>query len=409
LNLRAPIASLHASHSTAGAPEPVSNAVLPDIPDGAVLLTGATGFVGMEVLARFLERSDRHVVALVRAEDDEQAAARLRATLDDACADADAHDGRVTAIAGDLTAPRMGLGERWAHVAARIGDIVHGAASVAFDLSLEESRRINVEGTRQMLELARACPRLRRFTYVSTAYVAGERRGVVYEDDPGGDRYRNAYERTKHEAERLVVACREQFEVTIVRPSIVVGDHRTGWTAAFNVLYTPLRAFEAGIIPVVPARRRSPVDVVPVDYVADAVHALADAPEAAGQTFHVVAGDRASTVGEIVDMAGERFTSRQPRIVRPWLYHAIVERIVEKRAPASARRLLASNEVYFPYFAMRVRYDDARARAILEPRGIRPAPLSAYFGRLMDYAQAARWGRRPVARPDVGRLHANVG
>jgi thioester reductase-like protein len=386
----------------------VSNAALADIPEGALLLTGATGFVGMEVLARFLERSDEHVVALVRADDDEQAAARLRATLEGACLDAGEHEDRVTAIAGDLTTPRLGLGERWEQLAERVGAIVHGAASVAFDLSLEESRHINVDGTRQMLELARACPRLRRFTYVSTAYVAGDRRGTVYEDDPGGPRFRNPYERTKHEAERLVAAAGDEIEVTIVRPSIVVGDHRTGWTAAFNVLYAPLRAFEAGVVPVVPARRRSPVDVVPVDYVADAVHALAEAPEAAGQTFHVVAGERASTVGEIVDLAGERFTSRQPRIVPPWLYHLIIAKIVEKRAPASARRLLASNEVYFSYFAMRVRYDDARARAILEPRGITPAPLRSYFHRLMDYAQAARWGRRPVARPRANRVRATI-
>jgi thioester reductase-like protein len=386
----------------------VSDAALSDIPEGALLLTGATGFVGMEVLARFLERSDDHVVALVRADDDEHAAARLRATLEGACLDAGAHEDRVTALAGDLTAPRLGLGERWDELAQRVGAIVHGAASVAFDLSLEESRRINVEGTRRMLELAHACPGLTRFTYVSTAYVAGDRRGTVYEDDPGGGRFRNPYERTKHEAERLVAACREDMEVTIVRPSIVVGDHRTGWTAAFNVLYTPLRAFEAGVIPVVPARRRSPVDVVPVDYVADAVHALAEAPEAAGQTFHVVAGDCASTVGEIVDLAAERFTSRQPRLVPPWLYHRVVAKIVEKRAPPSARRLLASNEVYFSYFTMRVRYDDARARAILAPRGIRAAPLSSYFDRLMDYAQAARWGRRAVARPRAARVRATT-
>jgi thioester reductase-like protein len=382
----------------------VSHPYTPPIPEGALLLTGATGFVGMEVLARFLERSDRHVVALVRADDDEHAAARVRATLESSCGEAaDAHEDRVTAIAGDITAPRLGLGDRWHALAENIGAIVHGAASVAFDLSLEESRAINVEGTRKVLEFALACPNLERFTYVSTAYVAGDRRGIVYEDDPGGGRFRNAYERTKHEAERLVAAHRDEMDVTIVRPSIVVGDHRTGWTAAFNVLYAPLRAFEAGIIPVVPARRRSPVDVVPVDYVADAVHALAEAPEATGQTFHIVAGERASSVGEIVDLAGERFTAPQPKIVPPVAYHAVISKIVEKRAPSSARRLLASNEVYFPYFAMRVRYDDARARAILEPRGIEPAPLRSYFDRLMDYAQAARWGRREVARTRVGQ------
>jgi thioester reductase-like protein len=394
------------SHSTAGVPIPLSQPFTPPVPEGALLLTGATGFVGMEVLARFLERTDRHVVALVRADDDEQATARLHATLGTACADADAHADRVTAVPGDITAPRLGLGDRWEALAARIGAIVHGAASVAFDLSLEESRRINVQGTRHMLEFAGACPGLERFTYVSTAYVAGDRRGTVYEDDPGGGRFRNAYERTKHEAERLVAAHRDDMDVTIVRPSIIVGDHRTGWTAAFNVLYAPLRAFEAGIIPVVPARRRSPVDVVPVDYVADSVHALAEAPEAAGQTFHVVAGDRASTVGEIVEMAGERFSARQPKIVPPRAYRAIIGKIVDRRAPSSARRLLASNEVYFPYFEMRVRFDDARARAVLEPRGITPAPLRSYFDRLMDYAQEARWGRREIARTRAEKVPA---
>jgi thioester reductase-like protein len=385
----------------------LSHPFSPPVPEGALLLTGATGFVGMEVLARFLERSDRHVVALVRAADDEEAAGRLRATLATCCGDPDGYADRVTAVAGDITVPRLGLGDGWAALAERIGVIVHGAASVAFDLSLEESRTINVEGTRQMLELAAACPGLERFTYVSTAYVAGDRRGTVYEDDPGGGRFRNAYERTKHEAECLVAAHRDEMEITIARPSIVVGDHRTGWTAAFNVLYAPLRAFEAGVIPVVPARKRSPVDVVPVDYVADAVHALTEAPEAAGQTLHVVAGASASTVGEIVRLAGERFTARQPRIVPPRVYRAVIGKIVDKRAPASARRLLASNEAYFPYFEMRVRFDDARARAILEPRGITPAPLRSYFDRLMDYAQAARWGRREVARTRVAPVRVS--
>jgi thioester reductase-like protein len=378
----------------------------PDIPEGSLLLTGATGFVGTEVLVRYLERSERHVVALVRAPDDEQAAARVRATLATACGDQDAHAGRVTAVAGDLTAPKLGLGERWAPLARRIGAIVHGAASVAFDLPLARSREINVEGTRRVLDFARACATLERFTYVSTAYVAGDRRGTVYEDDTEPGPFRNAYERSKHEAERLVAACRDEMELTILRPSIVVGDQRTGWTAAFNVLYAPLRAFAAGIIPVVPARRRSPVDVVPVDYVADVVHALAEAPGAAGQTVHVVAGSRATTVGEIVDLAEARFNARTPRLVHPRAYHALVAPVVAKRAPSSARRLLASTEPYFPYFAMRLRFDDARARALLEPRGIRPAPLPAYFDRLIDYAVAARWGRHTIGRADARHIAA---
>jgi nucleoside-diphosphate-sugar epimerase len=228
----------------------------------------------------------------------------------------------------------------------------------------------------------------------------------VYEDDTEPGRFRNAYERSKHEAERLVAGHRDEMDLTIVRPSIVVGDHRTGWTAAFNVLYAPLRAFAAGVIPVVPARRRSPVDVVPVDYVADAVHALSEAPQASGQTLHVVAGAHASTVGEIVAMAEARFTTPTPRLVPPRAYHSVLKPVVAKRAPASARRLLTSTEPYFPYFAMRLRFDDARARAILEPRGIRATPLRAYFDRLIDYAVAARWGRTEMGHADARQLVA---
>ena len=378
----------------------------PDIPAGAVLLTGATGFVGTEVLARYLERSDRHVVALVRAADDAQADARVRATLARAVGDPDAHAGRVTAVAGDITERGLGLGgARRAALAQHVGAIVHGAASVAFDVPLDASRAINVEGTRRMLDFARECAALERFTYVSTAYVAGDRRGTVYEDDLEPGPFRNAYERSKHEAERLVAAERAEMEVTIVRPSIVVGDQNTGWTAAFNVIYWPLRALEAGAYPVIPARERSPVDVVPVDYVADAVHAVAEAPEAAGQTFHVVAGDQASTIGEILTLASERFGRRRPRAVPPGAYRAVAP-LVALRASSTARRLLASTEAYFPYFAMRHHFDDARARALLEPHGIRPTPLPAYFDRLMDYAQAARWGRRDIGRADARALVA---
>ena len=94
----------------------MSHPFSPPVPEGALLLTGATGFVGMEVLARFLERGDRHVVALVRAEDDEQAAARLRATLETSCGDADEYADRVTAVAGDITLPPSAsatAGRRW--------------------------------------------------------------------------------------------------------------------------------------------------------------------------------------------------------------------------------------------------------------------------------------------------------
>src|SRR5439155_23621126 len=111
---------------------------------------------------------------------------------------------------------------------------------------------------------------------VSTAYVAGAHVGRFGERDlVVGQRFRNPYERSKFEAELLVQAHSDTLPVQVLRPSIVVGDSRSGWTSSFNVLYSPLRAFASGAYPAIPARRSAPVDVVPVDYVAEAILALA--------------------------------------------------------------------------------------------------------------------------------------
>ena len=150
--------------------------------DGAVLLTGATGFVGMELLARYLERSERPVLTIVRADDDEAARERIDGVLANLFGyQAGRYADRVTVVAGDLTAPRLGLDRaRWDRLAAESTMIVHCAASVSFGMSLEEARTINVEGTRRMLELAGHAQELgvlERYAQVSTAFVAGTHAG----------------------------------------------------------------------------------------------------------------------------------------------------------------------------------------------------------------------------------------
>ena len=373
-----------------------------------MLLTGATGFLGMELLARHLEGSERPIYALVRADSDRGASARIGKTLRGLFGPEHPYEERVTAVRGDVTQRGLGLGRRRDDLAERVGEIVHAAASVSFELPIGEMRAINVEGTRRMLEFGEHCQRrggLRRLCYVSTAYVAGEHAGLFSEDDLDvGQQFRNAYERSKFEAEGLVSEWHARLPITTLRPSIVVGDRDSGWTNSFNVLYWPLRAFARGAYVALPARRDAPVDVVSVDYVADAIFALSQTPEAEGSTYHLTAGAKATTVGELVELATAYFERPAPRLVAPGPYRRLVHPLLVRASRDERyRRALERSEIFFPYFAMAVRYDDRRARVALRRSGIAPTPLRSYFDQLVGFALAAEWGRRDISRVSVSK------
>ena len=195
---------------------------------------------------------------------------------------------------------------------------------------------MNVEGTRRMLEFARGCHRLERFSYVSTAYVAGEPGGLFREDELAvGQRFRNPYERSKFEAELALRSEGRDLPLQILRPSIVVGDSSTGRTSSFNVLYGPLKAFARGAVPAIPARRDAPVDIVPVDYVADRVHELAT--HGPNGTFHLVAGpqrdDGRAAARDVLRGARPRRADRAVAAAVPALGASVAAAEVPRAAP----------------------------------------------------------------------------
>jgi thioester reductase-like protein len=374
----------------------------------AVLLTGATGFLGMELLARYLERTDRPVYAIVRAADDREATTRLQRAI--ACMFGEDHGyaSRAVAVRGDLTRGGLGLAGGPDRLAERVGEIVHAGASVSFEQSLAAARAINVQGTRRMLDFAERCRArggLRRFSHISTAFVAGDHVGCFSEDDLDvGQRFRNAYERSKFEAECLVANAHEELPITVLRPSIVVGERDSGWTASFNVLYWPLRAFARGAYSVLPARGDSIVDVVPVDYVADAIFTLSQLPEAENATYNLTAGPHQSSVVELAQLASAFFDRPAPRMVSPELYRRVLHPLLLRAArDERQRRALMRSEVFFPYFAARTAFDDRRARVALRAARVHTTPLRTYFERLIEFALAADWGRQAISRAGAVR------
>lgn len=350
----------------------------------AVLLTGATGFLGMELLARLIERDDTEVICLVRAPGREAAQARLETIYDLLYDERPMGVERVSAIAGDVAVDGLGLSESDRdEVLARVTSIIHCAASISFDLPFESARQTNSVGPVRMIELARELAergRLRRHVHVSTAYVAGRHHGHFSESDLDvGQGFRNTYEQTKFAGEQAVGKAAGELPLVVARPSIVVGDSRTGWTPVFNVIYWPLRAFSRGLMDEVPVDPDGVADIVSVDYVAEGLLALLDLDEVRG-TVHLVAGRSAITNQELIELACRHFDRPPPRLV----HHA-------DSTPDQAA-------VYLPYFGIEATLDDRRARALLGPLGVEPTHLRDYFTRIIDYAERSRWGKRPLTR-----------
>jgi nucleoside-diphosphate-sugar epimerase len=362
-----------------------------------VLLTGATGFLGMELLARLIDRGEDDVIALVRASDEAAAEARLRSVLARLYDEPPSVAERVRAIPADVSLPGLGLSATHRReVLARTSSIVHCAASIAFDLPLQEARSVNTAGAARVLELAHELDgggRLRRIVHVSTAYVCGRHRGVFGErESPGASAaFRNSYERSKADGERIVATAGTGLPLAVARPSIVVGDSRCGWTPSFNVVYWPLQAFARGLIEEIPADPDGTLDIVPIDYVADGILALHDEDDFTG-TINLVAGERAISNRRLLQLASAYFD----RAEAPFVSDGALPGVREA-------------DVYLPYFDVDVRFGEERARALLDPRGIACPPLERYFSTLMDFAARTRWGKRAPTRQSTQATAASVG
>src|SRR5438034_121497 len=184
-----------------------------------VLFTGASGFLGRALVQEFLRDSGDTLTLLVRSDSAEQLIRR----------DLNGYSERVRFLRGDVAQGSFGIDAGvLASSLSGVSEVWHLAASTSFDASKsQEIERINVGGTCNTLDVARRCPQLASFYHVSTAYVCGTEAGRVPEGflpTPGG--FRNAYERSKHQAELLVRD--SALPVTVIRPSILIGDSRDG-------------------------------------------------------------------------------------------------------------------------------------------------------------------------------------
>jgi long-chain acyl-CoA synthetase len=259
-----------------------------------ILITGATGFLGTQIARRIIKETDHSMVALVRADNDEKAKQRLLRIWWDWPELANAVGDRVEIFKGNISDERLGLEESTYKTLIKKTDyIIHTAADMRLDGPIDELRRANVQGTANILKLAKTVHKdhgLTRLSHVSTAYVAGGRKGDVPEDTLSDEYgFSSPYELSKFEGEKLVQAAKKELPISVFRPGMVVGDSKTGEIKNFNTLYFPLRLYFKGQMRIFPVKPSLKVNLIPVDYVADAVTKLTFEPKAKGLNFHLTA------------------------------------------------------------------------------------------------------------------------
>jgi long-chain acyl-CoA synthetase len=314
----------------------------------------------------------------------------------------------LVAIAGNIERPDLGLGSAYEALAREVGEIYHAAAATRFDLPLEVARRINRQGAEHVLRFSREAHRwggLSRLHHISTAFVAGDRQGLVAEEDGEGARvFRNTYEQSKWEAECVLGQARDELPITTYRPSIVAGDSRTGRTLHFRVLYQPMKWVYTGQMRVLPCRPEVRLDVVPVDFVCEAILALAREPETIGQTYHLSAGiEKSISIGEIIDISVRVGNEYHAEIGRPPVEPPIVisPDSIEEMGEADSERYrnlfrLAAEfmRTHAPYMLHESLFDSRPSRAILERHGVRCHSLREYLPTLVRYAGERQFEER---------------
>jgi thioester reductase-like protein len=346
-----------------------------------ILFTGFPGFIGMRLLPRILELAPEARAACLVQEKFLEAARAAAAELETAHAHA---RGRIDLVAGDITQPGLGIAAaRARELRGSLWQAYHLAAAYDLAVSREVGQRVNVEGTRRVLEFVAEAAGFDRLQYVSTAYVSGTARGVFRETDLDvGQGFKNHYEETKFRAELEVV--RSQLPATIYRPGVVVGDSRTGETAKFDGPYLVLRMMDRLPSPGIFVRiasRGGTVNIVPVDFVVEALARLAATRESRGRTYHLC-DPHPHAPAELVAMFARAAGRRYAFVPVP----AALARACF--APGAVQRYFGMPRQALDYFDDPVRHDTAQASRDLGALGVACPRLADYLPRLVEFYRA---------------------
>ncbi|MGA9042209.1 MAG: SDR family oxidoreductase [Terriglobales bacterium] len=360
----------------------------------AIFLTGSTGYIGAHVAANLLNEHGAGLNVLVRARDAQEAESRLWQALQlhmDFPRFYECLQTRIRVFRGDLTDAQFGLGrddyDRLIHTT---DSIIHCAASLNRK-SEKSCMNVNLRGTLEVLQLARHSHHyhgLRRFSHVSTVAVAGKRQDEVVIEDKSIDWERSDYDpyaRTKKFCEHMIRQLLPDVPLTIFRPSIVLGDSRRPETTQFDMVKAFV--FLAGL-KVLPFRPKDKIDIVNVDFVADAIATLHQREKAQFDTYHLSSGVESQTFRELTVALAAARQKRAP-IFLPFLgkpFASTVNALSNRKGGIGYGASLM--KVFMPYLQWNTVFDNTRVTTEL---GRKPVPFSQYSYPLLKFSQESNF------------------
>jgi len=345
------------------------------VSEKALLCTGAGGFIGRYVLSHYLEKEDCDLYLLEHGTFRE----RLETFLDEQVTEP-ANRKRVKVFSGDISLPGLGLDAAIAdELKQRVTHAIHLAALYNLSAPREISVRINVDGTRHLLDFLEKVPSLQRFAHASTIAVVGKHTGIFREADLDvGQGFKNNYDETKFLSEKLVRQRRDSIPTVILRPTTVVGHSRTGAIEKIDGPYYALNMIARNMHRAVPNTGDIKFHFGPVDFIADAFYALFEDEDSVGKVFHLV-DPEPLTYLEFFELACERLGKPKPLLELPVPLMRPMGRL------PMFEKLTGVPREAFEHSFYGVEYDMSNVAPALEKHGISCPPVSSYIDVMLEY------------------------
>jgi thioester reductase-like protein len=356
----------------------------------AIFLTGSTGYIGAHVAANLLGQHDATLNLLVRGRDPRDAEVRLWEAMQlhlPFHAFYEYLQAKIRIFRGDLTAPQFGLErDEYDRLVHTTDSVIHCAASLNRK-SEKACLNVNLRGTLEVIQLARQSQYyhgLRRFSDVSTVAVAGKRANEIVTEDRSIEWDRSDYDpyaRTKKFCEHMVRELLPDVQLTIFRPSVVLGDSRYAETTQFDMVRSFV--FLAGL-PVLPFRPHDKIDIVNVDFVAGAIADLHMKPNPEHDTYHLSSGNESQTFRELTKALAKEQNTRGP-LFMPVLegpFTSTVNLLANRKGRVGYGASLM--KVFLPYLTWNTVFDNTRITTEL---GRKPMPFSQYSFPLLRFSR----------------------